>query len=488
MYNYYMDEKRKKEKMKKERMKKDEEIFRENRKKEIKRLSSGYENRLKNFIYDMAHEPIIIHDRENQIETTRKQLFDEEADKIRDRHGFILKGFKTEKQRIEEYLNEKKYGYLGNNKRAEEIMDLLDKFYEESPENFSDDNNSNLLVQPSMRFKPRSDLERIFDINNDYNYGRVDRKIIDKHLSALGLFSEKRVNSDEEEIKENEEKAKITENEKLKKRRDKIIKDRKEANEIRQNRYRLDQVPLKNLLINSKSIMGDLHHKTFFKGAANFTVLSETKRTVKKKLSTINNEKLVLNKTHSPEKTNLFSYRPINSEIKNDIANMNPLLYELNSNPYRKIRDNEVDVDALKKVKELAFKDHDSIHSSKKKLLEKIKNGILVLDNYPKDLMEDPSIKINQLNYFKKYSDNTDFTAKKAEDDKIKIGNKEFNREDITSISKIILTKCHYFHKKNKNNNTSLMSGNGKLMQTNGLTINEFLNKYNVTTTCSSIK
>ena len=102
--------------------------------------------------------------------------------------------------------------------------------------------------------------------------------------------------------------------------------------------------------------------------------------------------------------------------------------------------------------------------------------------------MEDPSIKANPVNFFKKYSENPDLIAKKAEDDKIKIGNQEFNRDDITSISKIILTKCNYFHKKNKNNNSSLVSGNGKLMQTNGMTISDFVNKYNISTTCSSIK
>ena len=71
-------------------------------------------------------------------------------------------------------------------------------------------------------------------------------------------------------------------------------------------------------------------------------------------------------------------------------------------------KEDEVDFEALKKVKELAFKqDQDnSIHSSKKKLYDKIKVGIKLLDNYPKDLMEDPSIKANPVNFFKKYSEN----------------------------------------------------------------------------------
>jgi hypothetical protein len=48
----------------------------------------------------MAHAPIQIHEFISPIESTRKQLIDEENEKIKGRRGIILKGFKTEKQRI----------------------------------------------------------------------------------------------------------------------------------------------------------------------------------------------------------------------------------------------------------------------------------------------------------------------------------------------------------------------------------------------------
>jgi hypothetical protein len=48
----------------------------------------------------MANKPIKVKTYHSPIESTRKELMDEENDKIQGRRGFILKGFKTEKQRI----------------------------------------------------------------------------------------------------------------------------------------------------------------------------------------------------------------------------------------------------------------------------------------------------------------------------------------------------------------------------------------------------
>ena len=47
-----------------------------------------------------SNEPIRIKDFSSPVETTRKVLMDEEADKIKGRRGFILKGFKTEKEKL----------------------------------------------------------------------------------------------------------------------------------------------------------------------------------------------------------------------------------------------------------------------------------------------------------------------------------------------------------------------------------------------------
>ena len=47
-------------------------------------------------------------------------------------------------------------------------------------------------------------------------------------------------------------------------------------------------------------------------------------------------------------------------------------------------------------------------------------------------------------------------------------------------ISKVILKKCNFTHEKNKNNNKSLKTGEGKLMITSGLSVNDFVEKYHL--------
>jgi hypothetical protein len=507
MFNYYTAEKKKKEQLEMDKKKKNEDKIKEKRKKNIEVLSAGYDSRLKNFIYNMASEPIIIKDSLVHIETTRKQLYDEEVDKIRDRHGFILKGFKTEKQRIEEYLNEKKYGYIANNREKKFIKMLSTSSPNESNILPTIKEENTILIQPSMRFKPRTDLERIFDINNDYNYGRVDRRIIDKHLNAMGLYVGRRIKTESSMIEEEMnniydpelsinkqiEKNRNVELEKMKKKREQIIKERKEAIQIRENRYRLDQIPLKHLLIDSKNIMGDLHHKTFFKGAANFTLAPDKKleEVVSKRNMRNHSVDTIFHKNESQPnlRQNNQTYRVVNNELKNEVAQLNPLLYELNINPYKKSKDEEIDSEKLSMLKELAFKkDYDVVageRKGKKKLsfFHKIMQGNNLVKKETN--VEETLLKENPVGYFKKYTENPDLVSRKPDDEKIRIGNKELNRDDIAGISKLVLSQCNYFHTKNKNNNTSLKSGTGKLMQTNGLTINEFEHKYYVTTTKS---
>ena len=79
---------------------------------------------------------------------------------------------------------------------------------------------------------------------------------------------------------------------------------------------------------------------------------------------------------------------------------------------------------------------------------------------------------------------NTDLTQtvdkKKTEDDKIIIDNEEFFKSQTDKIAQKILTKCNFNHAKNPNNLKSLKSGEGKLMITNGLTLNQFYDRYNL--------
>lgn len=50
-----------------------------------------------------ANKPIRIKDFVGPVETTRKILMDEEADKIKGRRGIMLKAFKTDKEKLVKY-------------------------------------------------------------------------------------------------------------------------------------------------------------------------------------------------------------------------------------------------------------------------------------------------------------------------------------------------------------------------------------------------
>jgi hypothetical protein len=50
----------------------------------------------------------------------------------------------------------------------------------------------------------------------------------------------------------------------------------------------------------------------------------------------------------------------------------------------------------------------------------------------------------------------------------------------LDEISKNVLLNCNYLGKKSDFNNKFLKAGNGKLMMTSGMTLNDFSKKYNI--------
>jgi hypothetical protein len=68
-----------------------------------------------------------------------------------------------------------------------------------------------------------------------------------------------------------------------------------------------------------------------------------------------------------------------------------------------------------------------------------------------------------------------------VDEEKIFIEGEEFQKKDIEHISKKVLYRCNFLHPKNKNNAHNLKVGDGKLMITSGLTVNDFLKKHKFT-------
>lgn len=196
---------------------------------------------------------------------------------------------------------------------------------------------------------------------------------------------------------------------------------------------------------------------------------SETK---KKFYSTYNKEQNLLDKE---------SFSHINS----DLIMKNPLLFniEKTSGNLSKLYKQSFDPSVIDKVKELSLsptlKENLSLNRQN---LKKV-NFIKFLKK-PKVGKVDYGMKKGILFGLFKEVDvlHRDFIDKhkNVEEDKILIEDEEFLKSETDKIARKVLKVCNYSHKKNLNNNKILKTGEGKMMITNGLTLNEFNKKYNL--------
>ena len=95
--------------------------------------------------------------------------------------GMVFKGFLTEKERLQSYLEEQSK-HMTTDDNNESNYNTNDN--KRTSNNFS---SKYTHVQPQMRFKPRTELERISDAINYYSYGRVNKDLVNKQLLKLDL-------------------------------------------------------------------------------------------------------------------------------------------------------------------------------------------------------------------------------------------------------------------------------------------------------------
>jgi hypothetical protein len=272
------------------------------------KMVENYDKRINQFILNMATKPIKIKDYMHPIENVRFELMKETENKIQGRKGFIFKGFVTEKERIEQYLAEKN-----------KYLELEQKINEKSSKNNSPKKKASsnyaskyTYVQPQMRFKPRTELERIFDAINEYSYGRVSKDLINKQLRKLDLNNVKKFKNSSMNDEDDEENEKLFNNTLRDKRRQQIAESHLEKLIKENDRHEMDEGDLANyshddnsgngsslfrdrfkskrkLVDNSaaKNLMKEYHYKTHFKAA--------TAVASKRKLDKSNNE----NKSHN---------------------------------------------------------------------------------------------------------------------------------------------------------------------------------------------
>ena len=502
------------------------------------KMIKNYEKRMKDFVLKMAEKPIILKKERDKYLTSRQEFFALTSNKILDKKGFQFKSYKSDKERINDLLK----GKASLEKYLEEISKIKKR-----KEKLRIKRNEPKLIQPSMRFTARSDLERVYDILKKREILYDEEKIIKNQLAKMGFASQ---NLDEnEEIEEKEESENINNNnnksvknealsdeEKYKKElHNKIIQERK--NMINKRKFLLDVAQTKKI-DNSKAkyLRGELYQRTHFKTMENLTMF---------KTSTINHNIFKEWKMEDEEKQQNIKIKNINN-YNNNLFNSTSTSYypTINNNSnfnfgnrislkkqpkeFKKISsfDNIPKNNKKASIKNNDFfnyynniktahntndKEENSYKKSlsnnqkrqfnllgNKKILEELEitkeiansNPLLFNLNFNnvKNEYNNSAWTKDQFNILKKmafeknnnyddYFSNEHFNKNEYDDlkkeENIIIDGKEYKKSETYKIADKILKKCNYNENKHK-----YKQNEGGLMFTNGLTIKEFEAKY----------
>ena len=365
-----------------------------------------------------------------------------------------LKPFMTDKMRIEKFLeSKKKENDFINKKHKKNIMtsDIEEKNKFEEKEKAKKDN----YLQPTMKFRPRTDLERIFDTINLNYFGKISKNLVNEQLKSLGLlkvYSNKKNSNIQneysllrEKLKVNpetldyliKEKQRLEQGPKTKEihelinNMDNIIQINKEiktdkinkemmfgnSSENKEKKYKIKRKNLNNFL--AKNILGEYQKKTHFKALCTYSLDLEDNNYKDKKIVRYN----------SLDNLDYF-------KNDNDIT------------PYQFKK--KFKRDKLYSPNKMNYLRHLFNREEKKPEIQKPEKDRRIIE------MEAEQNKLLR------------------RQNNVLINGKYYNKKDLKGISDALLKKCNYVSKHFEPKN----SGNGKLMFTRGMTVNEFAKKY----------
>ena len=145
----------------------------------MKKLIENYENRMKEYVLKMAEKPIILKRNNDKQMTSRQELHASSSNRILDKKGFIFTSYKSDKDRINEFIKSKEileqYLFKNNNKKRKK-SEFAKKLKQMS------------FVQPSMHFMKRTDIEKIYDILKKKNNLTTEQRQLYKQLQKLGFI------------------------------------------------------------------------------------------------------------------------------------------------------------------------------------------------------------------------------------------------------------------------------------------------------------
>ena len=467
----------------------------------------NYEKRVKDFVIDMTNpESIIEHkDITEKVTNTRAELINERfADNPEKNRPLVFRGYISEADRIKDVIKQNKYLYylpdyekikqekkrlkaLSQDNNASKTIDQnninrvlnskytlnndTERFSINNPENINASKSSkkNTIFQPTMRYKPRTDLERVYDILNGYNYNQASRDIIERQLKSINLYDYKK-NSINEGGKEESRILKrprfLSKSLQRKTKKRKNVNSLYKMNHVYYNPDKSSYKPWQrreDLNTEAYGFLSSYHYKTHFKAAEE--IAESDYKTNNKGNNNLNSVFLLPNllpKYYKPrsiktennmeEREDPFKFGEDNSSSENSEEYED---FDKNYNPIISKPKTVGDPKTMEILTKIAFRQKKGTgqmdfknEQEEQKIVRKIKK------TGNKNYTEDNNVIINNKLYYK----NTQFDQ----------------------ISHKILEMCNIYSPKSKFNNTVHKSKGGKTMITKGMTVGEFEKKYNI--------
>ena len=458
-------------------------------------------NTVYNFNIDIPKKFQTINTNEiNDFDTKKRESISNTIQPRRRRKSIFNSNQDDESNNVENVEEKEKDNLLKKEKKVKTNINILRKFSIVDKKVLNDLAKNNAIYQPKMKFRARTDLERVYDILNLQSLKENDRQIVERQLTNIDLYTYKKP---KELLNEKKKKIQINNDgrsydilpnpiiEEQKKQMEKIHNKKKIYGDRHlyyepKNNYNKLWARKDNLNLEARKLLSSYHYKTHFKATEEMQFKVKNKKSDSDYTDPIdtclmipnlfNSENLEINDKNTKKILNLKNQFNNNDPKLNSNCNYSELdkkidLFNFGEDIYRDDNDNKaIDFNEYKNtyqnnpnLKSLGFSSSD----------ESMKN--LFKMAFEKKYNLDEGERKNESS-----NDNYRYSINENENKSRDIHNFLVNDENIHNTAKLILDECKVHSIKSKFNNSSLKSKNGKTMITKGLSVEQFLKKYNL--------
>jgi len=462
-------------------------------------------NTVYNFNIDIPKKFQTINTNEiNDFDTKKRESISNTIQPRRRRKSIFNSNQDDESNNVENVEEKEKDNLLKKEKKVKTNINILRKFSIVDKKVLNDLAKNNAIYQPKMKFRARTDLERVYDILNLQSLKENDRQIVERQLTNIDLYTYKKP---KELLNEKKKKIQINNDgrsydilpnpiiEEQKKQMEKIHNKKKIYGDRHlyyepKNNYNKLWARKDNLNLEARKLLSSYHYKTHFKATEEMQFKVKNKKSdsdyTDPEINSIdtclmipnlfNSENLEINDKNTKKILNLKNQFNNNDPKLNSNCNYSELdkkidLFNFGEDIYRDDNDNKaIDFNEYKNtyqnnpnLKSLGFSSSD----------ESMKN--LFKMAFEKKYNLDEGERKNESS-----NDNYRYSINENENKSRDIHNFLVNDENIHNTAKLILDECKVHSIKSKFNNSSLKSKNGKTMITKGLSVEQFLKKYNL--------